>query len=182
MSPRQIGRELRRRASSLSAREQLLAALIGTALLVGWSLGLLRELTTTRERFDGVEAAEMTQEAWLNAAPALDSALAAQSAGLAAAKNLDPEALMAHLEKLLSAAGLTAESSRPVTRDLGTCRAHFVSLRAESAGMPAIIAFRRALDAARLPMAITTLDLEAADSRDPNLLRTRIEITALQPK
>lgn len=166
----------------LSARERLLAALILAAALALWATMLLRDLAATRERLATVESARMAQDAWLNAAPVIDKALAAKSSGLAVARSLDAEAVMGRLEKLLAKAGLAAESSRPLTREAGPCRAHTVSLRTESATMAQLIAFRRALDASGLPMAITALELESSDSRDTSLLRARIDITALQPK
>lgn len=173
---------LRAGLEKLSARERMLAALILAAVLAIWATMLLRDFAATRERLATVESARMAQDAWLNAAPVIDKALAAKSQNLAAARSLDAEAVMGRLEKLLAKAGLSAESSRPLTREAGPCLAHAVSLQAESATMAQLIAFRRALDASGLPMAITALELESSESRDPSLLRARIDITALQPR
>lgn len=172
---------LRAGFGKLSARERLLAALILAAVMAMWATLLLRDLAATRERLATIESAGMAQDAWLNAAPLIDKALAAKSSGLAAARSLDAEAVMVSLEKLLAKSGLAAESARPLTREAGPCRAHTVSLRAESATLAQIIAFRRALDASGLPMAVTALELESSDSRDASLLRVRLDITALQP-
>lgn len=173
---------LRSGFEKLSARERLLAASIISAVLAIWATMLLRDFAATRERLATAESAGMAQDAWLNTAPVIDKALASKSQNLDAARTLDAEGVMGRLEKLLAKAGLSAESSRPLTREAGPCRAHTVSLRAESATMAQLIAFRRALDASGLPMAITALELESSDSRDNGLLRARIDITALQPK
>ena len=88
---------------------------------------------------------------------------------------------MVRLEKLLAQSKLGAESARPLTRDAGPCNAHTVSLRATSATLAQIVAFRRALDASGLPMAVTALEIES-DGTESGTLRARFDITALQPK
>ena len=173
---------LRTAFAKLSPRERTLAALILTAVLATWGAALLKNFMAARERLARLDSAKLAQDAWLSVAPSLDKTLGARSKSLEIARTLDAEGVMGRLEKLLAQSRLSAESARPLTRDAGPCRAHTVSLRAESATMAQLIAFRRALDASGLPMAITALELEASDSRDSSLLRVRIDITSLQPR
>lgn len=175
------GRRVAGFAARLNPRERTLALAIAGVLLLLWAASQLRSFREQREELDSLAAADEARAALLNAAPVVRTALKNRATELEVARTLDPEAVMARLEKLLARAKLSAETSRPSTRDNGISLSHIVTLRAESAGMAEIVAFRHALDDAGLPLAITGLELEA-NSSDPAKLRARIEITALQPK
>lgn len=168
-------------ASRLNSREKALGLAIAGVLVLFWAASLLRSFRDERDALANLAAAGEARASLLTAAPIVRTALKNRSAELEVARTLDAEAVMARMEKLLAQAKLSAETSRPVTREAGVSRAHVVTLRTESAAMGEIVAFRHALDDAGLPLAITGLELES-NSTDPAKLRARIEITALQPK
>jgi len=161
-----------------SPRERLLAALILATASALWCLSLAGNFRTTRERLEALESARVAQDAWLTVAPALKTSLAAKEPLLQQSRKLDAEAVLGRLEKLLAKAELDAETARPATRARGLCREHLVTLRARGATLAQVVAFRRALDAAGLPMAITFLDLESSSA--DGTLTVRIDVTALQ--
>lgn len=165
----------------LSRRERALALAIAGVCLLAALLDTLRTLRTHREELDALAEARAARDTLLGLGPLVEKRLAARAADLAVARSLDPETVLARLEKLTAAAKLVTETTRPATRDTGACRTHTVVLRADAATLEQLIAFRRALDAAGLPLAMTGLELDA-DTTDPVKLRARLEITAIQPK
>ena len=173
-------RSLAAKTARLSLREKALAAAIGAVALAFWAVSLLRGVSEVRARLDMDASAKVAQDAWLGVAPSLEKSLAAKSAGLADARRLDAEAVMVRLEKLLGKAGLAAESARPSTADSGVCRTHRVTLRSESATLEKLVAFRRALDASGLPIAVTAMEIEAGG--DGTALRVSMDVTALELK
>lgn len=177
--------DLRRRAEAFVAgmnrRERALALAIAGTLLTFWLTALLRDLRERSDALDTLAAATRARETLLALGPIVEKRLADRADDLALARSLDAESVMARLEKLLAAAKLKAESGRPATRDTGAAFAHTITLRADAATLAQLVAFRRALDAAALPLAMTGLELDA-NSADPSKLRARIELTAVQPK
>lgn len=164
-----------------NVRERMLVVAIGHVALIALALGRIHALQAERAAMAELDAAMQARTALLDAAPVVARVIAARAPELESARALDAETMMARLEKLLDAAKLKAESGRPVTREAGAAYAHVVTLRAEGAGLAELIAFRRTLDAAKLPLAMTGLEIEA-DPSAPEKLRLRIEITALQPR
>ena len=171
---------VRRVFAGLSVREKILSAAIAGTALAFWAASILRGVSEVRTRLAGDDSAKLAQDAWLTTAPFLEKTLAAKAAGLDASRRLDAETVMARLEKLLAKAGLNAETARPLTHDTGVGRTHLVTLRCEAATLEQLVAFRRALDASGLPMAVTAMEMESGG--DGSTLRARLDITALELK
>ncbi len=167
--------------ASRNTRERTMVVAIAFAALAFRITALLDGLHDTRENLANLDAAREARETLLGAAPVVSNALNRRAGELEVARKLDAETVMARLEKLLAGSKLKAESGRPSTREAGAARTHSITLRAEAATLEQIVAFRRALDAAGLPLAMTGLELDA-NTADPAKLRARIELTAVQPK
>lgn len=165
----------------MSARERtMLGALIVVGLLI-WGSGLWRMHDDLSALQASAERELAQQEAWLGNAEQIERELAVERERIDTASSLDSAGVVASVDAMARAHGLTYELGTPVTTEDKLLRWHTLRIGIRNARLPDLIRLDRSIRARYPYLALDELSI-TANRADPRLMSVRLTVSAYQSR